>query len=123
MSQQTDAVMRRAHKIKELDKQIASASDTVKQMKRQRELYQTEGIEFLEGAKLEGCKDVGWNVSIKETDVPVINDFLSFWKFVKKNNAYELLQRRVNSKAWREHDKKVPGLGSFTKKSLSITKR
>ena len=56
-------------------------------------------------------------------DVPVVNDFMSFWKYIRKNNAPELITHGVNSKSWRERDMNVPGIGVFTRESLSITKR
>jgi hypothetical protein len=57
--------------------------------------------------------------------VPTVQDWDAFYKYVKKNNAWELLQRRVNDQAvydrW-DAGKVIPGVGEFTTVSVSVTK-
>jgi hypothetical protein len=58
--------------------------------------------------------------------VPSVQDWEKLYTFIKKNNAFELLQRRPHVKAFQdrwENDEFVPGVERFTKVGLSITKR
>lgn len=68
------------------------------------------------------------NVKIKTDEVPVVNDWDAFYKFVVKNKAFDMLQKRINTKAVRDRIEdtkdfaKKAGVGSFTTISVSITK-
>jgi hypothetical protein len=58
-------------------------------------------------------------------EVPTVTDWEALYAFIKKNNAFELLQRRLSVPAvterW-EEDVTVPGVGTFTEVKLSLTK-
>ena len=62
---------------------------------------------------------------IKVKDVPTIEDDKKFYAYVKKNNAFDLLQRRLSAEAvelrWAAK-KAIPGVGVFHAKKVSITK-
>jgi hypothetical protein len=58
-------------------------------------------------------------------DIPRAEDWDKVYAYIKKHNAFELLQRRLNSAAVKERledGKKVPGVGSFTAVKVSLTK-
>lgn len=67
-----------------------------------------------------------------ESDVYSIDDDKAFYAYVKKTGSFDLLNRAVNQKAVRErmddpkfmkaNKGKVPGLKSFKKLGLSVTK-
>ena len=63
-------------------------------------------------------------VSIVESEEPAVTNWDAFFAYVRKNNAFHLLQRRVSSPAWRElralKKKDVPGTEVFLKRDLSI---
>lgn len=64
-------------------------------------------------------------VQIKPNPKPIVEDWDKFYAYVKKNNAFDLLQRRVSESAVEERwaDKKqVPGVGIFHTKKVSVTK-
>lgn len=64
-------------------------------------------------------------VQIKANPTPVVDDWDKFYAYVKRHNAFELLQRRLNETAVKERweDKKqVPGVGVFQAKKVSCTK-
>jgi hypothetical protein len=64
-------------------------------------------------------------LSMKEAKVPAVDDWNELYKLIHKKKAFDLLQRRVSTTAWRdrlEAGEKVPGVSSFTKFSLRITK-
>jgi hypothetical protein len=63
--------------------------------------------------------------SVGESVVPQTENWEVLWAYIRRNNAFELLQRRVSIEAWREHalsrrDKTVPGTIPFTKRKVSI---
>lgn len=68
------------------------------------------------------------NVRVKAENVPVVEDWEAFYKYVARTKSFDMLQRRINTKAVRERieDKKdfasKAGIGSFTTVSVSITK-
>jgi len=65
-------------------------------------------------------------VEIKKKDVPVVKDWTKFYAYIKKNSAFELLNKAVNAKSvnerW-EQKKEVPGIEAFSKASVSLTKK
>jgi hypothetical protein len=57
--------------------------------------------------------------------IPTIENWEKLCAFVKKHNAFELFQRRLNEGAATERTeagKPVPGIGSFTRVTVSCTK-
>lgn len=57
--------------------------------------------------------------------VPTVEDWEELYRFVKKHDRFDLLQRRLNEAAVAEMwdaGKKVPGVGSFTAVGVSVTK-
>lgn len=65
-------------------------------------------------------------VQLNKKDVPAVKDWPKFYAFIKKNNAFEMLNRAVNAKSvaerW-EAGKQVPGVEKFTTKTVSLTKK
>jgi hypothetical protein len=64
-------------------------------------------------------------VTILPKQRPQVQDWDKFYAYIKKNNAFELLQRRTADKAieerW-ENKKQIPGVEAFAYKSVSINK-
>lgn len=63
--------------------------------------------------------------SIKKEDIPKLENSDKFFAYVKKNDAWHLLHKRVTIEAWRElHEagKKVPGVEAIPTEDLSLTK-
>ena len=62
-----------------------------------------------------------------ETDFkPTVEDWPALYAYVKRNNAFELLQRRLGDGAVAERwaaGKTIPGVGKFTYTKLSVKKR
>jgi hypothetical protein len=57
--------------------------------------------------------------------VPAVEDWEKLYKFIKRNNRFDLLNRAVNAAAVREmwdNNKVVPGVGTFTVVKVSVTK-
>ncbi len=64
-------------------------------------------------------------VTIVSKPVPQAEDWLKIQAYIKKNGAFDLLQRRLNDAAVRERweaGKTIPGIVAFEKTTLSINK-
>jgi hypothetical protein len=56
--------------------------------------------------------------------VPVAQDWPSFWSYIRENNAFELLHKRVTEKAAMERinaGESIPGVSTADKVSYTIT--
>jgi len=64
------------------------------------------------------------SISLLKSEVPTVKDWDSFYKYIHANEAYELLQRRVTTQAWRdrveEEEQPIPGVEGFEKQTLRI---
>jgi len=92
-----------------------------------------EQIEELEKVVLEGLDQQGLrlgrgrlaSVSVSESAVPQIEDWDKAVQYMKDNDAFHLLERRVAIAGWRElHEagETVPGTVPFTKRKASVRK-
>jgi hypothetical protein len=64
-------------------------------------------------------------LQIKKDVVARVVDWPKFYAYIKKNNAFELLNRAVNGKSVKERwdaKKQVPGVDKFDIKKISLTK-
>lgn len=79
-----------------------------------------ENMEYAGTATYKGDKGT---ISLTETTVPTVQDWEQFNKFVLKNEAFDLYQRRVSSTAWRdrlEAGEKIPGVLEYTRQNLRV---
>lgn len=85
-------------------------------------------IETLPKSNSKGISGMKANVTIKDKPIPQVQDWDKFYGFVKKHNAWELLQRRLSEEAVKERmdeDKKFAsqaGVTIFNAKKASVTK-
>lgn len=66
-----------------------------------------------------------FTVRVVTKNKPVVKDWPKFYAYVQKHSAFELLQKRLGEKAIEERidaGKKIPGVGSFTAVTVSLTK-
>lgn len=104
--------------LKKLKKVYEEADDFVKKL----EAYL---LQELQSAELEGISGKVCKLTIKEKEVASVEDWTKFYAYIKRNSAFELLNKAVNQKACRERwdaNKDVPGVGVFKKKTLSVAK-
>lgn len=81
-------------------------------------------INNLPKSKAEGVTGKLVNATITTKEVPQVEDWDKVYTYIKKNNAFDLLGRSLNSTAVKErweNKKKIPGVGVFTVTSLSLT--
>ena len=82
------------------------------------------------GKSTTGLRGEVGSVSIVTKEVPIIDNeeqdgWDLFYKFVRKNDRFDLMQRRLNAQAVAEMwalKKTVPGVGKMESKKVSITK-
>lgn len=102
-----------------------AAEAAVDEIKDQIDLREAYILGVLESQGLQGSKGLKASVGIQESVVPQVIDWDTFYAFVRRNNAFELLERRPATAAFREHaerrrDKTVPGVMPYTKRKLSL---
>ena len=98
----------------------------VKERKRTERAYMEHIVAQLRAIKMENGGGLKANASIKEVEMPTPKDWPAIWEYIKENNAFDLLQKRLSSKAVQERwDQEIviPGIETFTKVSLSLTKK
>lgn len=64
-------------------------------------------------------------VTVKTKTVPQVKDWDKVYKFIKENDAFDLLQRRLSDAAVSERwddDVEIPGVEEFTAVTLSMNK-
>jgi hypothetical protein len=82
-------------------------------------------VETLPKSQASGIAGKVARVQIETRPVPQVEDWDKFYAYVRKNNAFELLQRRLSEGAVKERldeGKGVPGVGVFQAKKVSVTK-
>lgn len=80
----------------------------------------TQGVRSVSGRKA--------TASVSENLVPSVEDWDSFHAWIRRNNAFYLLQRRANALPYRElmesrHGKKLPGVNTVTLRTLNLKAR
>lgn len=83
-------------------------------------------LESFNKSDLEGARGKDAVAGIIQSTVPTVKDWDKLFKYVKKEDAFDLLQKRVSATAYRERmDAKevVPGVESFIVTKLSLRKR
>lgn len=76
-----------------------------------------EGMDLARGTRA--------TVSVKETVVPQVENWDEYYRFIRRNNAFYLLERRAAAAPFREllesrKGKPVPGVVPFTKRTLNL---
>jgi hypothetical protein len=82
-------------------------------------------INTLAVGEASGVQGMRSRVQISESAVPTLDDPQKFYAYVRKNNAFELLNRALNRAAIQERwdaKKQIPGIGIFHAKRVSCTK-
>ena len=83
-------------------------------------------LESFKKTDLDGARGKVAVAGITQSTVPAVKDWDKLYAYVKKKGAWDLLQRRLSSSAYRERlDQKeaVPGVEPFIVTKLSLKKR
>ena len=102
------------------------ADEQVKKFAEQYNAKEKELFNAMKDAKLEKASGKNYTASIGKATHASVTDWNKLYAYIKKNAAWDLLQRRVSGKAYRdrlENGKKVAGVEPFTKMSMSLKER
>ena len=80
---------------------------------------------LLQKMNLSGSRGKTAQVSIKPKTVPQVQDWLAVFEWVRENNQFPLIQKRLATTAWKEMVEDgvvIPGIKSETFSTLSVTK-
>lgn len=100
----------------------------VTEMEEEEQLLKSHLIENIPKSEATGIAGKLARISITVKTIPQVTDWDAFYAYIAKNRskgAFAMLNRAVNAKAVSEvwdAGKEVPGVGTFTAKSLSINK-
>lgn len=104
---------------------LADLNKKVEALKSELANDEAEIIRLLGSSNLESGRGRLAQASIKRDDVPQIEDFDKVCAYIVKKKAWDLIQRRLASRAvkarWDE-GVAVPGVGKFTRVTLHVTK-
>lgn len=116
-----------ADKLMELREAKAAAQKIVDGIDAQMTAIEEHLINTLPADDAEGIIGKVAKAIITKKTIPTVagEDWDKVYKYIAKHDAFDMLQRRLNTKAvndrW-EAGEKIPGVTTFVKKSVSITK-
>jgi hypothetical protein len=88
-------------------------------------INQDKIIEQLDAQSLDSTKVNGVNVTVGEQQMPSVTDWDAFYAWIKENDAFYMLERRPSAGPYREMlamGEEIPGVGTFVKYSINMTK-
>lgn len=103
---------------------LAKAKE-VKDLQAAETLAKTEVLKLLGESGLEKASGKLATVGILKDDVPFIKDWEEVYKYIKANDRFDLIQKRIGVLAWRDLFKDgilVPGTEAAVDTDLSLTK-
>lgn len=111
------------YKLRKERHDIEKKAEAVKEKETELEGYI---LETFKKTDLDGARGKMAVVGVSQSTVPSVKDWDKLYKYIKKEDAWDLLQKRVSATAYRERmDAKevVPGVESFVVTKLSLQKR
>lgn len=97
----------------------------IKQFKAEEARLEAEIVNSFTNADIEAARGSLCTASVSVAQYPKIEDWDKFYAYVKKHDAFDLLERRPAKAAFRERwdDKvQIPGTTSYTEKVLHLNK-
>jgi hypothetical protein len=97
----------------------------VDELKARESLLENHLIDNLPKSEATGVAGKVARASVITKIIPTVNDWDELYKHIKKTGNFELLQRRLSETAVKERweeKKVVPGVGTFNKITISVTK-
>jgi hypothetical protein len=126
-----------------MPKKLGDLIDLGRELEQQRREYQREVDEKIDGMKkneaaveaavlsalekagVEKASGSSATATLNKNATPTIKDFALAWKWIKTNDAHELIRRQFNSGAYSERlaaGESIPGVETFWKKTISYSK-
>jgi len=108
--------------------EIAKAEAALRALKNKEDTIKADLMKALEEGKTTGISDTHASATLAERVIPKVEDWDTFYKYIRRNNAFYLLQRRPTEAPYREllkerNGKGIPGVKSGTLKTLTFHKK
>ncbi len=113
-------------KLYKIKLKIALANKKVDAIKLEYKKLEDEIYDELSTEKLEVSEGKLGRASRKKENTPTVTNWNKLHEYIVENDAFDLLQKRVSSTAFRarwDEKVKIPGVKKFKKTSLNLTKR
>ena len=113
------------NRLYEIREEMAELAKTEKVLRDEREVLKAQLIESYDSMGMTHSRTDKASATLTKTQVPVVKDWDALNEYILLNDALYLLQRRVNSAAYRElsdQGEELPGVSSFEKIDISIRK-
>lgn len=110
----------------ELREQLRALTEEEKELKQQFEELERAVMCELDNSGTTMSAGSTATVSISEEEVGNVKDWDAFYEFIKTEDAFFLLQRRIANAAYRElkqTGQEVPGVTTFTRRKLNLRKK
>lgn len=126
---ESKALGQQIDKLFKLREKITSEQKKVDALKEQRnELEQSIITQMKESGDLEQARSNKATATRTIQVVPHVKDWQKLYRYIIRNKALHLFERRIASAAYRElmesrKGRKLPGVESFSKETLSLRKR
>lgn len=111
------------YKLRAKRQQIEKQAEDVKQQEAELEKHILDSFNKTD---LDGARGKLAVAGITQSTVPTVKDWDQLYRYIKKEGAFDLLQRRVSATAYRERleaEEVVPGVEPFNVIKLSLKKR
>lgn len=102
-----------------------SFDSEIEKMKSDEEAIREYIIQTFKKSEIEGAKGSVATAGITHTPLPVPKDWPKIYKYIEKNDAWDLMEKRIHKTAFRdrlEAGEVIPGIETFDKLDLSLTK-
>ncbi len=112
-------------KLWKLKLEVDKISGQLAKIKMKKQTLEDDILRGFTKDEIDSVKGRTAKVSIVRTVVPQVADSEAFFKYVKKTKSFDLLQKRISTAAFRERistGKIIPGIETFTRVSLRLTK-
>jgi len=108
--------------------EVRALNKQVDELKAQKEGMELSLIEMMDAVGTDQSRSSVATATITETVVPQVTDWDAFWRYIMRNKATYLVERRAAAVAFREtleqrKGRPIPGVSSFTKRSVGIRVR
>lgn len=97
----------------------------VKAMKELETALREEVIHALHDVGLASARGAAATATIQKSVAPIVTDWDKVYQYIQENNRFDLLHQRLTVEAWRDlrnEGVELPGVESFNKEDLSLTK-
>jgi hypothetical protein len=124
MSERTILLL--SEKLYGVDETIDSIMSELKKLKKRRAVIEEKLLEKLGKSGMTAVKMRVGTAKVRTSKYPTISDRRKLDKYIASNDAYDLYQSRVNSKAYFDRlssGEKIPGVSVFERQSISINRR